>query len=117
MALALALPVQLWTPLIVIFPSRVTSPLKASNGASKDSAQDVSVTFIEIPISVGSQCSVICHAPLTSGQLLPALLLPALLLPALPLPPLLSLGEEELPHALHTAQHRATANRFRIIRG
>jgi len=51
MALALAVPVQLCGPLIVILPSLVTLPLKASNGALNDSEQPVSVTSVERPIS------------------------------------------------------------------
>lgn len=103
-ALALALPVQRWTPLTVILPSVVTLPLNASKGDENDSAQVFCVTFSVMPMSDGSQCAVMSQSPLRSGQLpLPALLLPPLL-------PVLVPSDE---HALHTKPNTPSTNHFR----
>ena len=103
-ALLVALPVQLCGPLRVILPAVSTLPMKASNGASKDSAHSVSVTLKVEPTSDGSQCAVTFQSPLTSGQLA---------LPPLPASPWAPGESEELePHALHST---TTTNRLRII--
>lgn len=103
MALAVASPVQLWGPLKVIFPAALTVPLKASNGAAKESAQLASVTTNWLPTSDESQCSVTVQVPLTSGHAV---------FSGPPSPAALG-GSDELQ--LHTPHRASAANKARII--
>jgi len=70
-ALAVALPVQLWGPLSVIRSSALTLPVNWSKGAANESTQSFSVTLTLNPTSDDSQCSLTFQVPLTSGHASP----------------------------------------------
>jgi hypothetical protein len=93
-ALAVAVPVQLWGPLRVTLPSLVKVPVKPLNGAANESEQSFCVTTTLCPMSEESQCAVIFHVPAMLGQV------------ALPSPPL---AEDELE--LHAGSNGSAARR------
>jgi hypothetical protein len=103
--LAMTVPVQLWGPLKVIFPSIVRVPLKLLNGGANESEQSVCVTIAFCPTRDASQCAVTVHVPDTSGH--------AALLPSADVAP----GDDGLElHAQGTHKERSAARKVRAIR-
>ncbi len=103
--LAVTVPVQLWGPLKVIFPSLVTVPAKPLNGAAKESEHVAWVTTAFCPMRDASQCAVTVHVPDTSEH--------AALLPSGDV----ALGGDEVElHAQRKQRRTSAARKVRGIR-